>query len=143
MGVLKRHKIVVLRFESVPTLFLYDPPRLVKRYQQSFIVSLRTARMCRNPRRWRLVIVVLVDTKRCFPFPNPGVLKVGVWFLGERKGVFCARKLTGLFWFAQSRETCDLVRRELVAIEDLWWMQKGVVDLVSISIDSARSCGIA
>lgn len=83
LGIIKRLEIKSMRLQPVPSIFFYDPSCLVKWHWQSLIVTLHTTWMCRNKRRWRLVVVVLVDTKWRFTYPDPGVLNVGVWLLGE------------------------------------------------------------
>lgn len=132
--------IVSDRSGPYPSIFFHDLDRLIERHQLTLILALHAARTCGNVRRWRLVVFILIDTKRCFSCPHPGVLNLGIWFLGEGKEWFCLRYLCGMFRFAQTRETCNLLRRELVGVGDSLRMYKSVVDLVAVR---TRTCDTA
>ena len=67
------------------SIFSHKLHRLIERYQLSFVVALHAARVCRNEGRWRPVVLVISDTKRCLSCSDPSVRNVGIWFVGVGK----------------------------------------------------------
>ena len=126
--------MIALRVQPVPSLLLYDFPRLVKLDP--------AARTIGNVRRRWLIVVIFVDAEWWFSRSDPCLLKVGVWFLNEWKNIICQGGFRDIGYFTQAGEFCELSRRDSIGKMNFLLMYEGVIDLESVSGSPERSTSL-